>query len=190
MLLLIITINMVLSANKQNVWYISESYNKYPDYTYHNICHVFYDTTDTGASEFVNDNDDHEIRFTRDANGDTDVANMTPRFGDIRRLRYRHFLLNTNASHVGGDHYVVWDISKTCSTIGARPTVCYKIRFFPCLENAERFYDTLRNTNKARYDPQLGMFDEFDRQLASSSSFSHRNDLPGAFTGQLAVCAA
>eukprot|EP00340_Litonotus_pictus_P008222 CAMPEP_0170514700 /NCGR_PEP_ID=MMETSP0209-20121228/1279_1 /TAXON_ID=665100 ORGANISM="Litonotus pictus, Strain P1" /NCGR_SAMPLE_ID=MMETSP0209 /ASSEMBLY_ACC=CAM_ASM_000301 /LENGTH=148 /DNA_ID=CAMNT_0010798897 /DNA_START=128 /DNA_END=574 /DNA_ORIENTATION=+ len=139
---------------------------------------TFYDTTDVGNRAVINDSVAHEIYLDRSSNG-VDVNDIVPRYEDITKLRYRHFLLNKDASYPMNEHYVVWDFAKNCVGF-QRPTITVKVKFFPCLENAEKFYDKLSNTDKLRHNT-VG-FDEFDRKLASGSSFSSTDDLVSLMT--------
>ena len=152
----------------QKIWYISESYNLYPDFTYHNIQWVFYDPDNTLPPDNIGTfNSNHELYLIRTENA-VNVFNIVPRFEDTPRLKYRFYLPNKDFSitpnhKVKSPHYVVWDIDKNCNTFSNKPIVSAKFRYFDCEENAHVFWEKLTSTDKLRHNGLV--FDKFDRLL-------------------------
>lgn len=135
------------------------------------------------------DSEVHEFQVNR-VNNNFDFSALKPRYGDITRLRYKDSILNLDGSHVGGEHYVAWNVERICSgRVGKRPYITAYVKFFNCAENAKEFYRVLTNTNKIRYDADRKDFDDLDR-ATSGSQFSNVDMLERAFINTLDTCPA
>ena len=172
-----ITLSSIYNAEfYQRIWHIRENYNMYPQYTYHDMCHTYYYSYDVSGVPDVTDTDEFTVKLSRSYN-DIVVADLTPRWEDIRFYKYRHYFINKSGEHFKGEHYVAWDITKTCGN-NERYKICYKIRFFPCREDAEVFYSTLENTNKLRHNTvEFDLYDRFALSTVSSNEFNYNGSV-------------
>lgn len=140
------------SDKRQVIWYKDMNYGyRHDAYNFfYNLGSKFYESVDTdqndseseNMNDFVHDaaNDDFLIRVSR-TEGQPYNQNTLESEPDHHHLRY--FLPEIDGSHKAGLANVVWDIKVNCGCY-----VTYKIKYFRCNVEAQKYFDNLTNTDK------------------------------------------